>query len=136
MILLIEREFPDLAAEMSIVVEGSFAYGYYDRYSGLESSVILPDNTSAERLAHHNVQVRVPLVPGITDTDDNLVGIFDLANHLGLSSVAFLPYNAAASAKYEWFDLPYEVRGEPQSAVRLEALLRMAHEAGLRPSLA
>ena len=51
MIPLIEREFPDLSGEMSIVVEGSFAYGYYDQYSDLESSDVLPDNTSAERAA-------------------------------------------------------------------------------------
>ena len=37
---LIERELPDLAAEMSIMVEGSFAYGYYDQYSDLESFVV------------------------------------------------------------------------------------------------
>ena len=46
---LIEREFPDLAAEMSIMVEGSFAYGYYDQYSDLESFVVLPDKTPAEQ---------------------------------------------------------------------------------------
>jgi len=51
---LIEREFPDLAGEMSIILEGSFAYGYYDQYSDLESSVILPDHTPAERAAALN----------------------------------------------------------------------------------
>ena len=46
---LIERGLPELAAEMSIVVEGSFAYGYYDQYSDLDSIVVLPDNTPAEQ---------------------------------------------------------------------------------------
>ena len=48
---LIEREFPDLATEMGIVVEGSFAHGYFDQYSDLESMVVLPDNTPAEEAA-------------------------------------------------------------------------------------
>jgi len=46
---LIEREFPDLAAEMSIVVCGSFAYGYYDQYSDLDAILVLPDDTPTEQ---------------------------------------------------------------------------------------
>ena len=34
---LIERDFSNLAAEMSIVVESSFAYGHFDQYSDLEA---------------------------------------------------------------------------------------------------
>lgn len=45
--------------------------------------------------------VRVPLVPGVTDTEDNLSGI---ARHVaglpGLLRVELLPYNRAAGGKY------------------------------------
>ena len=46
--------------------------------------------------------IRVPLVPGVTDTDANLAAIAALARGLpGLERVDLLPYNRAAGAKYE-----------------------------------
>jgi pyruvate formate lyase activating enzyme len=46
--------------------------------------------------------IRVPLVPGVTDTDENLAGIARLAQGLpGLLRVDLLSYNRAAGAKYQ-----------------------------------
>jgi len=53
---------------------------------------------NARRLAGRNVQIRVPLIPGITDTDQNLHGIFDFLREVGLRHVALLPYNPSAPA--------------------------------------
>lgn len=45
--------------------------------------------------------VRVPLVPGVTDTDDNLAAITETVRGLaGLLRVDLLPYNKAAGGKY------------------------------------
>jgi pyruvate formate lyase activating enzyme len=45
--------------------------------------------------------VRVPLVPGVTDTDVNLDGIANTIRGLsGLQRVDLLPYNRAAGSKY------------------------------------
>lgn len=85
----------------------------------------------AGRLAGRNVQARVPLIPGITDTEDNLRDIFGFMRRVGLSRVALLPYNPSSAAKYEWLGLPYDIEGEPQSPERLASLLEMARDAGL-----
>ena len=100
------------------------------RWVGASNRTIL-DN--AARLARRGaeVQVRVPLIPGITDTDSNLRAIFDLMSDWGLSSVALLPYNEAAGAKYEWLDLPYSLNAQGQPREALEAMRRMGLEAGL-----
>ncbi len=46
--------------------------------------------------------IRVPLVPGVTDTDENLTAIARAAAGLaGLIRVDLLPYNKAAGGKYE-----------------------------------
>ncbi|HEX7976068.1 MAG TPA: radical SAM protein [Anaerolineales bacterium] len=46
--------------------------------------------------------IRVPLVPGVTDTDENLAAIAGKARGLpGLLRVDLLPYNRAAGSKYE-----------------------------------
>jgi pyruvate formate lyase activating enzyme len=45
--------------------------------------------------------IRVPLVPVVTDTDENLEAIAKIARNLpGLIQVELLPYNLAAGAKY------------------------------------
>ena len=98
------------------------------RWTGASNRQIL---RNAERLANHNVQVRVPLIPNITDTEDNLRGIFAFMRHVGLSSVALLPYNTSAAAKYEWLGLTYGIQGETQSQDCLDSFLDMAREAGL-----
>lgn len=98
------------------------------RWTGASNRQIL---RNAARLAEHNVQVRVPLIPGITDTEENLSDIFAFMRIVGLSSVALLPYNPSAGAKYEWLGLTYELQGDPQSRDRLDSLVDMARQAGL-----
>lgn len=45
--------------------------------------------------------IRVPLIPGVTDTDENFAAIAEIANQLtGLIRVDLLPYNRAAGGKY------------------------------------
>ena len=36
-----------------------------------------------------------------------------------IGSVALLPYNASAAAKYEWLGLPYELDAEPGDVKKL-----------------
>jgi len=89
---------------------------------------------NASRLADYPAIIRIPLIPGITDTPENLGEIFAFMKGAGLKSVELLPYNPASAAKYEWLDTPYPVTGEPQSSEQLEALIQMARQAGLKIS--
>ena len=98
------------------------------RWTGASNRQIL---SNAAQLAGRNVQVRVPLIPGITDTEENLLSIFSFMRDVGLPSVALLPYNPSADAKYEWLGLTYEIRGEPQSPEFLESFTDTARQLGL-----
>ena len=104
------------------------------RWTGASNSQVLEN---AARLRSHNVQVRVPLIPNITDTDEQLRAIFAFMQSVGLRSVAFLPYNPATAAKYEWFDHRYEVDGDvhPPAGGRLAQLVDWAHQAGLEAAI-
>jgi len=102
------------------------------RWTGASNRQVLEN---AARLRGSNVQVRVPLIPNITDTDDNLRAIFGFMKDVGLRSLAFLPYNPAAAAKYEWFDLPYQVEGDVQDTSRLAHLVDLARQAGLKAAI-
>lgn len=53
--------------------------------------------------------VRVPLIPGVTDTEANLSGIARVVGGLpGLQGVDLLPYNRAAGAKYAACGLAFQ----------------------------
>jgi pyruvate formate lyase activating enzyme len=86
---------------------------------------------NARRLADRNIQIRVPLIPGITDTPENVRGILDFMQNAGLRRVALLPYNPSAGAKYEWLGRQYDVVGEPQNDEQLLTVLEMAQNMGL-----
>lgn len=98
------------------------------RWTGASNRQIL---RNAARLAGHNTRVRVPLIPGITDAEDNLRGIFTFMRDVGLSSVELLPYNPSSAAKYEWLGLSYEIQGERQCQGRLDGFVDMARRMGL-----
>jgi len=104
------------------------------RWTGASNRQILANAQAladARRLAGYTVEARIPLIPGVTDTDANLAALFGFLAEIGLPRVALLPYNPAAGAKYQWLDRTYEVAGEPQSAERLAALARLAESFGL-----
>jgi pyruvate formate lyase activating enzyme len=98
------------------------------RYVGSSNERIL-DN--ARRLAGREVIVRVPLIPGVTDTDANLEAIFAFMRAAGLPCVELLPYNPSTPAKYEWTGRPFELTGDPQDQARLAAITDAARAAGL-----
>ena len=71
--------------------------------------------------------LRVPLIPGITDTDENLAAISRFA---GDAPVELLPYNALAGAKYASvgrdFGLGERTRQSPDELERMKSLFRNA----------
>jgi pyruvate formate lyase activating enzyme len=105
------------------------------RWTGASNRQILENAAKLRGGSPRRIQVRVPLIPDITDTDENVSSILAFMKDVGLSSVAFLPYNPATAAKYEWFDLPCEVQGEVESASRLTELVGLAKHAGLEASV-
>jgi pyruvate formate lyase activating enzyme len=102
------------------------------RWTGASNRQILEN---ARRLAGRQTQIRVPLIPGITDTDENLSALFAFMREAGLTSVGLLPYNPVTAAKYQWLDLPFAIEGGPQTAGQLAALLDMARRAGVEAVL-
>lgn len=69
----------------------------HKKYTGVSNVNILQN---AKRLKESGIKhtFRIPLIPGITDNDDNLSA---LAEIIGDSHVELLPYNRLASAKYQ-----------------------------------
>ena len=71
------------------------------RYLGQPNELML--NNLRRLLAETDVQVqpRIPLIPGVTDTHENLAGIVDQLYEVGATEVSLLAYNPLATAMYE-----------------------------------
>ncbi len=80
------------------------------RHTGRGNRIIQANLARLARLAPDRLLPRVPLVPGITDTEQNLRGIARVLAQLGLERVALLPYNPLWIPKRRELcsDLPYD----------------------------
>lgn len=74
-------------------------------YTGVENGKIL---RNIEYLKHSGKEFvfRVPMIPNITDTRENLDRISEIAEGF---SVEYLPYNTLAGAKYEMLGMEYKL---------------------------
>lgn len=77
----------------------------HKKYTGVSNEKIL-SNFEILKQSKKTYIIRTPLIPGITDTKDNLDAI---KKTIGDSKWEQLPYNAAAGAKYKMLGLNYEL---------------------------
>ena len=73
-----------------------------------------------------DITLRVPLIPGYNDSDENIRKVYGLAAELKVP-VHLLPYNSSAPVKYAWVDEKYKPGDVlSQSEGRLKELLDLA----------
>lgn len=77
-------------------------------YCGRGNDLIL-DNLQILSVSGKPFVIRVALVPGVTDTDQNLTSIARTVSGLsGLLQVDLLPYNQAAGSKYQYAGMEFK----------------------------
>ena len=69
------------------------------RRTGRDNGVIL-ENAAWLAASGYDAVFRVPLIPGVTDTDSNLSGIAEFLSGYHPVSVELIPYNRLTGAKY------------------------------------
>lgn len=69
------------------------------RHTGVGNEKIIR-NFQTLRKSGKPFTVRTPLIPGVTDTPENLSGIAELLNSQDVKYIELLPYNKAAGGKY------------------------------------
>ena len=80
----------------------------HQHYTGHDNDLIL-NNLQILSASGKPFVIRVPLVPGVTDTDENLADIAQTVRGLpGLLWVDLLPYNQAAGSKYEYAGMEFK----------------------------
>ncbi|MBU5677932.1 glycyl-radical enzyme activating protein [Alkaliphilus sp. MSJ-5] len=76
--------------------------------TGVSNKQIL-DNLSNIVKIGNNVWIRVPIIPGINDDDENILGIGRLMNMLKLADISILPYHNIATDKYRKLGKTYDL---------------------------
>ena len=75
------------------------------RYTGVSNRKILK-NIEWLKKSGKDFVFRVPMIPNITDTEDNLAAISLITKGY---SVEYIPYNQMAGSKYKMLDMKYEL---------------------------
>lgn len=69
----------------------------------------------------YNVHIRVPLLKGVNDTEEDIKKLTDLLlpykDYKNLKGVDLLPYHKLGVNKYNQLDMEYEIKGDPSLSV-------------------
>ena len=83
----------------------------HKKYTAASNTLILKNLESLNE-RQKNVIVRIPLIPGITDTKENISEMIAFLDHLpNLRKVNLLPYHSIAESKYSRLNLSYKLKG-------------------------
>ncbi len=83
-------------------------------YVGAPNETILRNYESLVRSGVPFI-TRTPLIPGVTDTEENLRGIASYLHSLGVKEIELLPYNQYAGSKYSWLARDYRPDFDPDA---------------------
>jgi pyruvate formate lyase activating enzyme len=65
------------------------------RHTGKPNALIIENLRRIAKEPHISIEARIPLVPGVTDTRENLEGLVAILRDAGVTSAQLLPYNPA-----------------------------------------
>lgn len=100
-------------------------------FTGVKNDLILRNlKMLAERGSA--VIVRVPIIPGVNDDNDNIDALSEFLSPLGLREIDLLPFHRIASDKYHRLHLSYELEGvDPPTAGQMETIAARLRRDGL-----
>ena len=95
-------------------------------FTGNSNEIILANLRALAEKARSRITVRVPLVPGCTDSAESIQAIADLMSDLELPKVELMPYHELGRDKYASLGREYPIACEnPEHAPDLETALRI-----------
>lgn len=105
----------------------------HSKATGVSNELILENaNTLARRGVH--MIIRVPLIPGWNDSQENMRAIANFTLRLnGVEEVDLLPYHRLGTSKYKMLDRPYRLSEVlPPSEEHIQNLMEIIRSFGLR----
>lgn len=90
----------------------------HKKFTGVPNELIL-DNFSRLANSGKAFTVRVPLIPGVSDTEENIAGIAKILNDNKVGYAELLPYNKMAGGKYRMLQREYNPGFDETAEVRI-----------------
>jgi pyruvate formate lyase activating enzyme len=108
----------------------------HKEFTGVGNDLIL-ENLRRSSQQGKSIWIRIPLIPGYNDSEENLRLIAEFIGPLkGIEKVSLLPYNAAAGAKYQLIGKNYTLAHlTPHSEERAKAFIKIFSHLGIRAEL-
>jgi len=78
----------------------------HKKYTGVSNRQIL-ENFKALTQSGKSFVIRTPLIPTVTDTEENITSIAELLKRYGVRYIELLPYNKMAGSKYRLAGMEY-----------------------------
>jgi len=103
------------------------------QYTGVSNRVIL-DNLLELAFCHDNIVIRIPVIPGVNDDDDNIneTGRF-ISTLPGVRSVHLLPYHRAGAEKYRRLGQTYTLPDlRPPDNEKIKTIADRLYSTGVR----
>lgn len=97
----------------------------FRHWIGGDVDVVL-QNLKQLRRVTDQIVLRIPIIPGITDTQENIEALYETACENRIREVHFLPYNTSAGAKYEWCGRAYMLGEKTMDIEKLEGYKKKA----------
>lgn len=102
------------------------------KYTGV-SNVQIISNLKKLYDAGANILVRIPLIPGVNDTEESIKKTMDIVKSIGINKLALLPFHQYGSGKYDSVGITYEMKDkEPPKEEHVAKLQEMIAEAGFK----
>ena len=108
--------------------------GEHEKYTGIGNERIL-DNIRLLAASGCELRIRLPLIPGVNDSGDNIAAAIEFIKRLEtVRCVDVLPYHRAAEAKYRKLDIDYPGEGIAELVdSSLERAVELIRQQGLEP---
>jgi pyruvate formate lyase activating enzyme len=95
--------------------------------------VVILDNLGSLVRVHNNIWLRIPIIPGLNDTEEDLEATRRFAAALpAIRQINLLPYHKTAMHKFKQLGRPYELTEvQPPSSQFMERALARFRDSGL-----
>ncbi len=104
----------------------------HTRFTGVSNRLIL-DNLRSLGRVHGNIWLRIPIIPGLNDAEEELSAMARFAASVGgVRQINLLPYHRTAILKFQRMGRTYELAGvAPPSPDRMQEILNRFTSVGL-----
>ena len=97
----------------------------HKKYTGVSNELIISNLMEIDSL-EIPIEIRIPVIPGVNDTEDNLSRLCKLVNSVkSIERIRLLPYHRLGEGKYSRLEMEYKLKElEPPNKAKMEELVQ------------